>query len=137
MNVSIEDKKVEAIERMKLLGICPQTVAQFKNEGKVSISEPPLGAYYWANEDELPIIREFEEKWNALVYTGIRTFSPFGQLLSFLYISDNKEEWAMERGDMEKGIPTAYVYNLDTPEYSQIGCIGIRQTPAAGLARAW
>ena len=32
MRISIEEKKAEAIERMKALGIFPQTIQQFKNE---------------------------------------------------------------------------------------------------------
>ncbi len=46
MNVSIEDKKAEAVARMKLLGIYPETIDQFEREGLVSISEPPFGAFF-------------------------------------------------------------------------------------------
>ena len=41
MNVPLEVKKQEAIERMKTLEIFPQTIKQFKG-GQVSYSEPPL-----------------------------------------------------------------------------------------------
>lgn len=43
MNVNIEEKKMEAIERMKTLGIFPQTIKQFEQDGYISISEPPVG----------------------------------------------------------------------------------------------
>ena len=47
MNVSLEKKKAEAVERMKQLGLYGPTIKTFKNEGVVSISEPPMGAFYW------------------------------------------------------------------------------------------
>lgn len=37
MNVNIEEKKMEAIERMKTLGIFPQTIKQFEQDGYISI----------------------------------------------------------------------------------------------------
>lgn len=40
MKISIEKKKAEAIERMKALGIFPQTIEQFKDEGFISIFLP-------------------------------------------------------------------------------------------------
>ena len=52
MNVSIEDKKAEAVARMKLLGIYPETIDQFEREGLVSISEPPFGAFFWVDDED-------------------------------------------------------------------------------------
>ena len=49
MNISIEEKKREALCRMRLLGIFPETIRQFEEDGYVSVSEPPLGAFYWCN----------------------------------------------------------------------------------------
>ena len=40
MKVSREEKKIEAISRMKKIGIFPQTIQQFEQQGYVSISEP-------------------------------------------------------------------------------------------------
>ena len=67
MNISMEEKKVEAIARMKKLGIFPQTIKQFEDEGYISISEPPFGAFYWAEGEDLERIRQFEAEHNALV----------------------------------------------------------------------
>lgn len=38
MKISIEEKKVEAVSRMKMLSIFPETIRQFDEDGKVSIS---------------------------------------------------------------------------------------------------
>ena len=45
MNISKEEKKAEAITRMKTLGIFSETIQQFETDDKVSISEPPFGAF--------------------------------------------------------------------------------------------
>lgn len=137
MNISIEEKKNEAIERMMLLGIFPQTVKQFKDEGLVSISEPPFGAFYWAEGEDLERIRQFEQEHNALVYVVIRSFTNIGQMDSMLFVSDYPEEWEMDRADMKHDQQVAYVYNHDAPDCSEIGAIGIAGTPAAGLRRTW
>ena len=71
MKIHIEDKKVEAVRRMKQLGIYPETIQQFDKEGYVSVSEPPFGAYFWVQGEELERIREFEKKHNALVCTVV------------------------------------------------------------------
>ena len=46
MSKSREEKKVEAIERMRLLKIFPQTISQFEKSDLVSVSEPPFGAFF-------------------------------------------------------------------------------------------
>ena len=137
MNISIAEKKTEAIERMKLLRIYGPTIKQFKNEGLVSVSEPPLGAFYWADNDDLKRIRELEEKNDALVYVIVRSYTNIGKLDSFLYVSDYQEEWSRDRKDIKRGEPIAYVYNHDMPDCSEFGCIGIAPTIAAGLRRTW
>lgn len=46
MNVSREAKMEEAVKRMKMLGVFSETIRQFQEDGKVSISEPPFGAFF-------------------------------------------------------------------------------------------
>ena len=137
MNINKEEKKAEAIVRMKTLGIFPETIQQFETDDKVSISEPPFGAFYWLEGENLDRIRQFEEKYNALVYMIIRSYTDIGMMDSFLFVSDYKEEWDIDRDDIGVGRICAYVYNHDAPDCSEIGCIGIEQTPAAGLRRIW
>ena len=137
--LSRAEKKVEAIARMQMLGIYPETIEQFKKEGLVSISEPPFGAYFWAEGEELELIKEFEEKHNALVYTAIHSYHrEFGKMTSYLFVSDYKdEEWEIDRADLKQGRTLAYVYNHDEPIFSEFGSIGIKLGVAAGLLRIW
>ena len=139
MRISIEEKKAEAIERMKALGIFPQTIQQFKNEDCISISEPPFGAFYWAEGEDLERIRQFEAENDALVYVVIRSYTTIGKLDSYLFVSDYAEEWEVDRKNIREvgdGL-LAYVYNHDAPECSEMGYIGIAPTDAAGLRRTW
>ncbi|MBR6713259.1 MAG: hypothetical protein IKI76_09740 [Selenomonadaceae bacterium] len=46
MKISRDKKKAEAVWRMKSLGIFPDTIRQFERRDLISISEPPLGAFF-------------------------------------------------------------------------------------------
>lgn len=135
--ISVEAKKAEAIERMKLLDIFPETIRQFKDEGHVSISMPPVGAFFWAEGEDLKRIQDFESKHNAVVYVVIRNYTTIGTLDSFLFISDYEEEWPMDRDGLERQEALAYVYNHDDPICSELGYIGFKRTIAAGLLQTW
>lgn len=137
MSISKEAKKTEAIARMKSLKIFPETIKQFDEDGYVSISEPPLGAFYWAENEDLKRIRDFEEQHNALVYVVIRSYSSFGKLDTYLYVSDYDEEWEQDRDDLKNMQALAYVYNHDMPDCSEFGSVGIKRSVAAGLLRVW
>lgn len=134
MNISIENKKAEAIKRMKALGIYSETIKQFMKDNLVSYSEPPMGANYWLNEDQRKIVEGFEQEYNALVYFAIRSVTEFGVLDSFLYVSDHEEEWEMDNDDIKAGYVVAYVYNYDVPYFSEIGGIAVQER-FGGLVR--
>ena len=111
MKITREEKKAEAIRRMKMLEIFPETVRQFEKQNLVSISEPPLGAFYWCDEEQRKIINQIEEEYNLLVYMGIMSYTEFGQMLSLLYVSDHKDEWDDDEiyfvvDELKKDFPT-------------------------------
>lgn len=137
MNISREEKKVEALARMKLWGIYAPIRKQFEKEDLVSESAPPLGACFWLNEAQLEQVRTFEERNNALVYHVIHSYTSFGELESYLYVSDYPEEWEQDREDIKDGQQLVYVLNKDMPDCSEFGSIGIALTGAAGLRRTW
>ena len=137
MNISIEEKKAEAIKRMKMLKLYPPIIKQFKESGQVCISEPPLGAHFWIDEDDKKRVEEFEAKYNALVFTAVRCYWDIGQMDAFLFVSDYTEDWEIEYANMKDGIVLAYVYNHDAPDCSEMGDISVKLTPAGGLLRVW
>lgn len=135
MNISKEAKKSEAIARMKALGVFPETIRQFEKEDLVSKSEPPFGAFYWVEDDELEELRTWEEEHNALVYLVVRSYTTFGTMDSYLFVSDYEEEWEYDRNDLPCGIVFAYTLNRTYPDFSEFGSIGVKKTIAAGLVR--
>lgn len=137
MNVSVERKKEEAIKRMKLLGIIPEAIHQFEEENLINRSEPPFGALYWVQGDDLEYLRKFEEEHNALVYAVIRDYFNIGTMDAYLYVSDYEEEWEDDRKELKDGEALAYVRNLNADECSEFGSIGVKRSPAAGLVRTW
>lgn len=126
MNVSRLEKKQEAIKRMEVLDIYAEAIRQFEREGFINYSEPPLGSNYWLTDEQLKAARKFEEEYNALVYFATISYTEFGTLTSFLYVSDYPEEWKMDNEDLKDGYLYAYVYNHDVPEYSEIGQILVK-----------
>lgn len=52
MNIPLKEKKTEAVRRMEMLDIFPETIRQFENENLISVSEPPFGAFYWADDEQ-------------------------------------------------------------------------------------
>ena len=122
---------------MKQLGIFPQTIKQFEKDGYVSISEPPFGAFYWADGEDLERIRTIEEACDGLVYMVVRSYTTDGKMDAFLFVSDYEEEWEYDHEDIQDGIVFAYVYNYDDPDFSEFGSICVEQTPAAGLRRVF
>lgn len=137
MNISREHKKCEALTRMKMWGIYLSTCTQFEKEDLFSESAPPLGACFWLDAEQLARVRAFEEKYDALVYHVIHCFTTFGELETYLYVSDHPEEWEDDRNDIKSGQQLVYVVNKDMPDCSEFGSIGIAVTAAAGLRRTW
>lgn len=136
MKIAMEKKKAEAIRRMKKLGICKQTIEQFEEDGKVSVSEPPLGGLYWVDkEDDLPFIKDFETKTDGLVYLVVRSFTNLGIMDSILFVSDEEDEWKEDNEAMEDGIIFAYVRNKTYPECSEYGDIRVKKVPSASILR--
>ncbi|WP_019139274.1 hypothetical protein [Peptoniphilus timonensis] len=119
-----ETQVKEAIKRMNLLNIFKPTIKEFEDEGKISKSI--MGGLYWLDDEDIKRVKEFEEKFNAVVYNVIECDTEFGRLQNLLYVSENQEEWEYDIQDIKDGMVFSYVYNLDVPDFSEFGSIGIR-----------
>lgn len=136
MKVSIEEKRAEAIKRMKAFGFFSDTVKLFEKNGTPLSSEPPWGAFYALNDQQKAAVHEFEEEYGGLVYSGIRSFhQELGVIDNLLYVSDEKDEWPWDWGDIENMCPCVYAVNYNTPEFSEFGSIGVKMGAGAGLIR--
>ena len=130
MNVDMKTKQQEAIKRMKMMQILPEAIRQFKDAGKVMVSEPPFGALYYITEKERQEVAKFEQEYNALVYHVVRTYTNFGQLDSWLFVSNYPEEWDMENANIKRNIVFTWTINRDVDWMSDMGSIAFR--PANG-----
>lgn len=128
-------QKAQAVERMKKLGIMEQPVKEFEDEGKLNLSENG-GLLYYLNEDEQKMVDDFEKENNGLVYHVIKSRTTIGLMYALLYVSEYLEEWKMDMEDLEEGQALAYVVNMDMPDCSEFGTIGIKPS-VGGLIRTW
>ena len=133
--VTISKKKEEAIKRMNILGLFKPCIKAFEKYDEVQLTEPTGGLYEFNDDAELKAkIKEFETEYDALVYHVIHTYTQFGELYNFLYVSDYKEEWEFDRADVEAGYAIAYVWNKTDEWMSEMGSIAIREL-FGGLVR--
>ena len=133
--VTRENKKVEAIKRMKMLGLFKPCIKSFEKYDELQLTEPNGGLYEFSDNEELKAkVKEFEEDYNALVYHVIHTYTQFGELYSFLFVSDYEEEWEMDIADVKDGYAIAYVWNKSDEWMSEMGSIVVREK-FGGLVR--
>ncbi len=124
-NTTREQRREEAIKRIKMLNMHENVLRDFTEEDKLNKSEW-MGALYWLTDPEKRIVKRFEKEHNATVYTAIFSNTNIGAMLALLYVSDYPEEWEMDRQDIKEGYPIAWVENLDYPDCSELGSIGVR-----------
>ena len=131
---TIEERKNEAIKRMEALKLDKTCINAFKN-GKPWMSESRYGSLYEINDKEVKDkIKKFENEYNATVYHLIHNYTEFGELYSFLYVSNNEEEWEDDNADIRDGYAIAYVWNVDEEDFSEFGSIRVKSV-FGGLVR--
>ncbi len=134
--VNFKEKKVEAIERMKLMELMPRVVDEFEKSDIVNYSEGKGYLYWLSNKPEWEeFTKEFEQKYNTLVYHAELSHFEFGTCLTLFYVSNHREEWEQDREDLKDGYSICYVWNIDDPVCSEFGTIsfekmngGVRRT---------
>lgn len=139
MQVLREEKKQEAIRRMQKFGLFGPCINAFKNHDEVQLTEPTGGLYEFHQDEVLNNkIAKFEEEQDALVYHVIHSYTEFGELYAFLFVSDNKEEeWEGDFDDISRhgeSVVFSYVWNKSEDLFSEFGSIVIRQL-FGGLVR--
>ncbi len=138
-------QKEEALKRLELLGVMNEVVEAF-GKGRIYLSEyqnkqwnavlyslDALG--YEGYKDILKTIQELETRYNVLVYhMQLMHTTDFGDMYSFLYVSDEEEYWCEEKNDIIKNGQTfAWVIN---DNFTDCGMIGVRAA-MGGVLRVW
>lgn len=128
-------QKKEAIERLKILHkqyeLMETVIKEFENGDTLYYSEYrnkvfPAVLYWISNREDLTeLVKKVEEEKGILVYHAILTPTIFGDFFYMLYVSQNEEEWEMEKIDLKESLPLAYGINLSDPEMAEFGGIQI------------
>lgn len=129
------NQRAEAVARMHLLNMntWPNVISDFQNNGTVWTSSDPAGDLLKGDTDTETAIKEFHQlhsEW--LVYHAINgkykdSDGTEYHLVSLLFVDDIPNEWHFDRDDITRQRPYAFAYNVDVPEYSETGTIGIMQ----------
>ena len=129
-----EQQRQEAIKRIKKLtkqySLNDDLLNNFENGKICYFHEMPNGnvkiKQLSDNLEYLKMIKDFEKKYDALVYCCILTPAPKiayyleGYLLDVLYVGRYKKYWAVERLSKNEWIDT-FCFNLKIREYSEFG----------------
>lgn len=117
--------KKEALERMQLLKISPEVIDVYAKENKVMVSWK--GVFSELSVEEERIIHEFEEKTRKVVFHVISSHMLEADLLEVLFVSRSRKGWKVEKEWIRKYSEVyCKAFNLTTPEYSEFGCIRVR-----------
>ena len=137
MKVLKKAKVVEAIKRLRKMGILEEAIRNLEKDGKVYVSMTPYGILYDLTDQQKAVLQQVEEKHDALVFAVINTESVFGEKDTYLYITDHSEKWATENDDLAKGIAIAYVHNRKNERYSEVGYVCWARSPFGGILRTY
>ena len=124
-------QKKEALVRMSMLKILSQVRKDFEKKDVIYYSERQnkifnAVLYTIGNDSEyMPIIKDFEDRYNALVYHCQLTHTCYGDMLSIFYVSDSEEEWERDREDLKENLAFVRVENLQDRCFSEFGTIGV------------
>ena len=123
MNVSVNDKRTEAIRRMRKLGYPEPAVEAFTKDGTVMVSR--AGSLEKLTPELKSAIDRLENEYNLLVYLAIDNHYAGCHMTSLLFVSDYIDEWESDDGDIEGGYALSYTINHDAEECSEFGSIGL------------
>lgn len=132
--MSREAMKNEALERMELLGLPPYAKAAFKVDDYLTLSDVSdkvcQSRVDGVPEDIKKLIKEFEEKFGALIFHVIHTKGIYVgfEYYDCLSVSPYESDWDYERNLMEDRGDTwvmSYSINVTKPEFTESGTIKI------------
>ena len=124
-NTTKEERKEVALKIMKQLNIFEPYIQGFEKNYEVCYFERYAGFWAWQDEDLQSKIKELEEKYNCTVYAITHDYTEFGELYSFLIITDYKEEWddLIYKHSANEFYIFSYVWNKTDEDSSEFGTI--------------
>ena len=134
--------QTEALKRLKALDVARDYYDVFANDNIVTLYQHYAGFY--ATDWNMPDtdiekhIKQIEDEFDCIVYAITEEFYTFGYCLTFLVVTKYKEDWDYEfdMTDTHHFTCYAYVENLDAPQNSEFGSVGIKSM-MGGLMREY
>ena len=133
-----EDMKAEALFRMKQVIRHEQIIKEFDKDDLPQLYEPPFGASYALENNELEAVRQIENIHNVLVWGVIRCYMKHNKqdvaVDCMLNVSNSRKDWEQERKDLFTGCPFVFtiMYDYDIRDH---GYINIYQSEGGTLLR--
>jgi hypothetical protein len=130
-----ESKKAKAMKIMKELNIFKDYIDEFESSDKVCFFERFGGFYVEEYSDLAAKISTLENKHKCVVYAITHDYTQFGELYSFLIVTDYKNEWkTLVETCGNRHRVFAYVWNKDDNLCSEFGDIMV-QSFGGGIRR--
>ena len=123
-----QEQKSKAIEFMKKLDIYKPYIRGFEQSDRVCFFERFGG--YWIDQE--PTIYEkmkaFEKEYGCTVYAVTHELTSIGEMWSFLYVSQYKEDWeySITSYDLNAYYVASYVWNKTDDYLSEFGDIVVK-----------
>lgn len=134
--ISHAEKVAEAIKRMQVMGISETQIRNFQDNGYIPVF---INGLNLAEAFHKPIkdgrIRKIEAEYNLLIFSIITSHSAIGNMESYIYVSDERNEWEMENEDINDGYAMTWTENLTYPECSEFGSIAFERKDSGALWR--
>ena len=132
-NVKELAMRMECVRRLCAMQIDPDVTERFKQQDffydfdHLLCSVGREGLLFPLDNHQKAKAKEINEKYGVMPYFVIRTFTTIGTMDSYLYVSEDDEEWGDQYHDIIEGYPIAYVDNLQDPDCSEFGGIQIKR----------
>lgn len=129
---ALDEMYEEAVSRMKSINLYSGVIEAFQEDKEPQVYEPPYGASYFMEEEELEEIHNLEKKDKILVWGVIRSFlkseGDYEPIDHYLIVTKNKKYWEEERRDLIDEMPFVYIAMGDHKSYDY-GHINIYMSP--------
>ena len=122
---SRESMKFEAIKRMHELGIAAVAIDDFNKSDKLLCSD--YGIMSEVPEEIKQRIKDWESKYNNLVYHVIHSHVYGQEFYDCLSVSCYQDDWLYENKRLSDGWPMSHSFNLSIPDFTESGTIFVKE----------
>ncbi|MCD7728560.1 MAG: hypothetical protein LUI60_01435 [Clostridia bacterium] len=126
MKPNTKAQKEVALELLNKLNIYQPYIKGFEEENQVCFFECYAGFWIYQEPEVYAKMKEIERKYGCIVYAVTHEFTQFGELYSFLIVTQYKQEWkhlVHSYGKNHRAF--AYVWNKDDDFCSEFGSITV------------